>query len=107
MPQYKSTYNRTASLLVLAGAHGRPLLRLTGQTFTPADLFALVEPFGYHHFDVIQGVIGPKAIAKRHQKLIPLVERRPGLVVVVGSILLLVAIVGGISIFDPTVRSSH
>ena len=101
VPQYTSTYNRTAPLLILVSAKGRSLLRLTGQVFKAGGLFTLAERIGLQHFDVISGVVGPKAVAKRHKKILPLFERRPALVVVLGTIVLLVLIVVGISIFDP------
>ena len=101
VPQYRSAYNRTAPLLVLAGATGRPLLRLTGQVFGHQDLFAFAERMGYQHFDIIEGVVGPKVVAQRHRKMIPLIERRPALLIVVGIVLLLVLVVVGVSIFDP------
>ena len=101
VPQYTSAFNRTAPLLVLVGANGRPLLRLTGQVFTGADLSTLAERFGYATFDVIAGIVGPKAVAARHRHMLPLVERRPGVVIVAGTVLLLVAVVVGVTIFDP------
>ena len=101
VPQYTSAFNRTAPLVVLVGANGRPLLRLTGHVFTGADLSTLAERFGYEAFDVIAGIVGPKAVAARHRHMLPLVERRPGLVIVAGTVLLLVAVVVGVTIFDP------
>ena len=101
VPQYQSTFNRTAPLLVLAGRTGRPLLRLTGQLYTGADLFTLAQRFGYGYFDVFDAVVGPKAVARRHPKLIPLIERRPAVVIVLATVILLVAVVVGVSVFDP------
>lgn len=103
VPQYRSAFNRTAALLVLAGANGRPLMRLTGQIFSASDLFALAEQFGHRYFDVLEGIATPKAVSARHRKLLPLVERRPGLVTVAATVLLLVAVVVGVSILSPAV----
>lgn len=99
--QYASAFNRTAPLLVLLGGNGKPLLRLTGQVFAESDLFTFAERFGYGFFDVLEGVAGPEVVAARHRALLPLVERRPGLIIVAGTALLLVAVVVGVSLFAP------
>ncbi len=99
--QYRSAFNRTAPLLVLVGETGRPVLRLTGQVFTGPDLFAFAERFGPVYFDVVEGVAGPKEVGGRHPRLLPLVERRPGLLIIAGTVLLLAAVVVGVSVFDP------
>lgn len=103
VPHYQSAFNRTVPLLILAGRNGRPLLRLTGPIYTAADLYTFAQRFGYAYFDVLDDVAGPKVVAKRHPKLIPLIERRPVLVTVMGFIVLLVAIVVGVSVFNPAV----
>ncbi|MET3807366.1 hypothetical protein ABIB25_004389 [Nakamurella sp. UYEF19] len=100
VPQYSGSFDRTAPLLILVNAKGRALLRVTGQIFDAGAVFTLAERIGLQHFDVISGVVGPKAIAARHPKAIPLFERRPALVVILGTVVLLVLIVIGVSIFD-------
>lgn len=100
VPLYRSAFNRTAALLVLVGGSGRPVLRLTGQVFADSDLFALAERFG-HSLEVIEGVTGPKAVARRHRRLLPLVERHPALVIAGGTVVLLIAVVVGVTIFAP------
>lgn len=101
VPQYTSAFNRTAPLLILVGGHGRPLIRLTGQVFARSDLFALAQRIGYSAFDVIDEVAGPKSVSARHRRVLPLIERRPGLIIVAGTVLLLVAVVVGVTIFAP------
>lgn len=101
VPQYTSAYNRTAPLLVLVNAKGRALLRLSGQVFEAGALFTLAERMGMGTFDVISGVVGPKAVARRHKKIVPLFERRPLLMVLLGTVILLVVLVVAITIFDP------
>ena len=101
VPQYTSAFNRTAPLLVLVGGKGRALLRLTGQVFDAGALFALAERMGLGNFDVISGLVGPKVVARRHKRILTLPERRPLLVVLVGTVVLLVLLVVAINIFDP------
>lgn len=74
---------------------------MTGQIFAGADLHTFAERFGYGCFDVLAGVAGPKAVAQRHRKVLPLVERHPGLLIVAGTVLLLVTVVVGVSLFAP------
>lgn len=101
VPQYSGSFDRTAPLLILVSAKGWALLRVTGQIFDAGAVFALAERIGLQHFDVISGVVGPKAVAARHRRALPLFERRPALVVILGIVVLLVLIVIGVSIFDP------
>lgn len=100
-PQYASSLNRAAPLLVLINTSGRSLLKLTGQIFEPGALFTLAERIGMDHFDVMSGPVGPKDVARRHPKVVSLFERRPMLVVLLGTVILLVLIVVGVTIFDP------
>ena len=101
VPQYVSSLNRAAPLLVLINANGRSLLKLTGQVFEPGALFTLAERIGLDHFDVLSGPTGPKDVARRYPKVISIFERRPVLVVLLGTLTLLVLIVIGVTIFDP------
>jgi len=101
VPRYTAGFNRTAPLLVLVGRSGRALLRLTGQTFSSADLFGLAELLGLQNFDVIDAEVGPKQVAARHKKILPLMERRPVVVVALGTLIFLVLMVVAISLFDP------
>jgi hypothetical protein len=100
VPQYVSSLNRLAPLMVLVDGQGRSLLKLTGQIFESGALFTLAERIGLSNFDVIDGPTGPKDVARRYPKVISVFERRPMLVVLLGTVILLVLIAVGITIFD-------
>lgn len=101
VPRYTAGFNRTAPLFVLVDRSGRALLRLTGQTFSAPDLFGLAERLGLQNFDVIDAEVGPKQVTARHRRILPLLERRPVLVITLATLAFLVLMVVAISVFDP------
>ena len=101
VPQYVSSMSRVTPLMLLVGSNGRSLLKLTGQIFEAGALFTLAERMGMDRFDVLSGPTGPKDVARRYPKAVSVFERRPVLVVLLGTLILVVLIVAGVTIFDP------
>jgi len=86
--RYKLGFNPEAAMVVLIGADRSVVARLSGQYYPRSRLHELVGALYPTAFEVVDEPITPAAFDRRFPRVLPLYERRPGLIVT----LILVAI---------------
>jgi hypothetical protein len=79
--RYKLGFNPEAPMIVLLGTDRTVLARLSGQYYQRSVLHELVGTLHPTVFDVLDEPITPAEFDRRFPELLPLYERKPGLIV--------------------------
>lgn len=90
---------QVTSRLFLRGQDGRRVLQLGSRTTGREELLALVAALGQDRFDHVPGPVDAQELGRHYPGMVSVLERRPVLVAMVATVVIVAAVVVGVLLF--------